>query len=145
MKLLGDAVVEKVRREEHRTRPELKGSRYVWTKNPENLTPTQFGLWSALDVPSLNLKTCRAYHIRLNFQEIWALPVEDTDAFFKQWYFWATHSRLEPIVKAARTIKGYPRKIARSQSEDAAEELPRFFACFDRGFRSLGERRQTKQ
>lgn len=24
---------------------------------------------------------------------------------FKRWYFWATHSRLEPIIKVAKTIK----------------------------------------
>lgn len=112
MKLLGDAV-EKVRREEHRLRPELRGSRYVWTKNPENLTPTQFALWSALDVPSLNLKTARAYHIRLNFQEIWGLAEEDVDPFFRRWYFWATHSRLDPVIKAAKTIKEHWEGVVR--------------------------------
>ena len=104
MKLLGDAV-EKVRREEHKLRPELRGSRYVWTKNPENLTPAQFALWSALDVPSLNLKTARAYHMRLNFQDIWMLSDDAAEAFFKKWYFWATHSRLDPMIKAAKTIR----------------------------------------
>jgi transposase len=112
MKLLGDAV-DQVRREESRVRPELKGSRYVWTRNPENLTPHQFGLWSALDVPSLNLKTTRAYHVRLNFQEIWTLAEEAVEPFFKAWYFWATHSRLDPIIRAAKTIKEHWDGIAR--------------------------------
>lgn len=112
MSLLGTAV-EQVRREERKTRPELKGSRYVWTKNPENLTPKQFGLWSALDVPSLNLKTARAYHIRLNFQEIWSLKAEAAKAFFDQWYFWATHSRLEPIIKTAKTLRAHWEGVAR--------------------------------
>jgi transposase len=30
---------------------------------------------------------------------------EDAEAFLKKWYFWATHSRLEPIKEAAYTIK----------------------------------------
>jgi transposase len=25
----------------------------------------------------------------------------------KKWYFWTTHSRLEPIIKAAKTIKNH--------------------------------------
>jgi transposase len=25
--------------------------------------------------------------------------------FFRKWYFWATHSRLAPVIEAARTIK----------------------------------------
>jgi transposase len=53
----------------------------------------------------LNLKTARAYHIRLNFQEFWNQPPERAEAFLKRWYFWATHSRLEPIKQAAYTIK----------------------------------------
>jgi len=30
---------------------------------------------------------------------------EAGEAFLKRWYFWATHSRLEPIIQAAKTIK----------------------------------------
>jgi len=25
--------------------------------------------------------------------------------YFKRWYFWATHSRLAPVIKAANTLK----------------------------------------
>ena len=27
------------------------------------------------------------------------------ETFLKTWYFWATHSRLQPMIEAARTIK----------------------------------------
>jgi transposase len=27
--------------------------------------------------------------------------------YFKRWYFWATHSRLAPIKKAAKTLKAH--------------------------------------
>ena len=53
----------------------------------------------------MNLKTARAYHIRLNFQEFWEQPADEAEAFLKRWYFWATHSRLEPIKEAAYIIK----------------------------------------
>ena len=53
----------------------------------------------------MNLKTARAYHIRLNFQEFWNQPLQEAEIFLTKWYYWATHSRMEPIKKAAYTIK----------------------------------------
>ena len=104
MKLLNEAV-DQVRRQEQRQRPELKGSRYVWVKNPENLTQKQLALLDGLEVPRLNLKTARAYQMRLTFQEFWMLHDDFAEAFLKRWYFWATHSRLEPMIRVARTIR----------------------------------------
>jgi transposase len=104
MKILNDAV-DQVRRAEIKDRPELKGSRYVWLKNQKNLKESQVALLEQLSVKKLNLKTSRAYHIRLNFQELYEQPAEAAEAFLKKWYFWATHSRLEPIKEAAYTIK----------------------------------------
>ena len=40
MKILNHSV-DQVRRAEQRVRPELRDSRYVWTKNPENLSPAR--------------------------------------------------------------------------------------------------------
>jgi|GEM_PF-6444412 len=35
----------------------------------------------------------------------------DTEEYFetllKKWYFWATHSQLVPVIKAAKTIKAH--------------------------------------
>ncbi len=104
MKILNDAV-DQVRREEINDRPELKGTRYLWLKNQVNLKEFQSDLLDKLTIKKLNLKTSRAYHIRLNFQEMYLQPDRDAAAFLKRWYFWATHSRLEPIIKAAKTIK----------------------------------------
>ena len=58
----------------------------------------------------LNLKTARAYQIRLTFQDLYAQPSrEAAEAFLKKWYFWATHSRLQPVIEpvteASVTIK----------------------------------------
>ena len=104
MKVLNDAVDE-VRREEAKTRPELSKSRYVWLKNPENLREGQREQLEALTLPRLNLKTARAWHIKVNFQELFQQRPEEAQAFLKRWYFWATHSRLEPIKRAAATIR----------------------------------------
>lgn len=112
MKIINEAVDE-VRRQEQKLRPELKYSRYVWLKNPQNLKASQSRRLEELDVKRLNLKTARAYHIRLNFQELWQQAPEQAEAFLKRWYFWATHSRLEPIIEAAYTIKRHWQGILR--------------------------------
>ena len=104
LKILNEAVDE-VRRQEQQIRPELKGTRYLWLKNPENLKANQTEILETLALKKLNLKTSRAYHIRMNFQEFWNQPVHAAEAFLKKWYFWATHSRLEPIKEAAYTMK----------------------------------------
>lgn len=104
MKIINEAVDE-VRRQEQKDRPELARTRYIWLKNPENLKPSQAETLEGLTLRKLNLKTSRAYHIRLNFQELFNQPPELAEAFLKNWYYWATHSRLEPIKQAAYTIK----------------------------------------
>ncbi len=104
MKIINNAVDE-VRRQEQKKRTELARSRYLWLKNSENLKQSKADTLKPLTVKKLNLKTSRAYHIRLNFQEFFKQPPEDAEAFLKRWYFWATHSRLEPIKQAAYTIK----------------------------------------
>ncbi|MBF0423506.1 MAG: ISL3 family transposase [Magnetococcales bacterium] len=103
MKIVNDAV-DQVRREETTTQPQLKKTRYIWLKNPENLTVRQQTTLGSLT--DLHLKTARAYQIKLTIQELFLQPSrEEGEAFLKRWYFWATHSRLPPIVSAAKTIK----------------------------------------
>ena len=69
MKIINEAVDE-VRRQEQKDRPELAKSRYIWLKNPDNLKQSQINTLEKLTVRKLNLQTSRAYHIRLNFQEM---------------------------------------------------------------------------
>ena len=104
LKIINEAVDE-VRREEQQSHPELKRTRYLWLKNPGNLKEHQVATLAALQVKNMNLKTARAYHIRLNFQEFWNQPLQEAEIFLTKWYYWATHSRLETIKKAAYTIK----------------------------------------
>lgn len=107
LKIINTAV-DSVRREEAKYNPILKGARYVFLKNDINLTEKQRIMKSTLELPSLNLNAMRALHIRENFQQIYqASRTEDFEMLLNKWYFWATHSRLEPIVKAARTIKAH--------------------------------------
>ena len=103
VKIINDAV-DLVRRAEQKDRPELKKTRYIWLKNKCNLSEAQLAALGGLT--DLNLKTARAYQIRLTFQDLYAQPSrEAAEAFLKKWYFWATHSRLKPVIEAAGTIK----------------------------------------
>jgi transposase len=111
IKIINEAV-DLVRRAEQMDRPELKKTRYIWLKNEGNLTKVQRETFGGL--ADLNLKTARAYQIRLTFQDLYAQPsLAAARAFLKKWYFWATHSRLAPIIKAARTIKRHWEGILR--------------------------------
>jgi len=112
LKVINEAV-DKVRRQEQQDRPELRRTRYLWLKNPANLKKKQAEALESLQVKKLNLKTARAYHIRMNFQEFWNQPLSTAEPFLKKWYFWATHSRLEPIKEAAYTIKRHWNGILR--------------------------------
>src|SRR6266581_3990596 len=93
VKLINEAVDE-VRRAEQKSRTELNKSRYLWLKNPQNLSDRQRTQLESLS--GSNLKTGRAYRMRLAFQELYAQPAGEANAFLKKWYFWATHSRLPP-------------------------------------------------
>lgn len=110
--LVNDAVDE-VRRLEQKTNPELAKTRYVWLKNPENLTPSQWEQFDTIDIASSHLKTARAYQIRLTFQELYNQPPDKAEAYLNKWYFWATHSRLTPIIKVAKTIRKHQQGILR--------------------------------
>ncbi len=103
VKLLNEGVDE-VRREEVKENEILKSTRYLWLKNRTNLTENQNVIFD--DLSKLNLKTLRAYQIKTNFQVFYNLPDREAgEVYLKQWYYWATHSRLEPMIKAAKTIK----------------------------------------
>ena len=106
LKLINEAV-DQVRREEAAIQPLLKKTRYIFLKNERNLTKGQRETLEELQLPKLRIKSVRALRIRESFQDIYQAETEGAfSLLLNKWYFWATHSRLEPIIKAARTIKG---------------------------------------
>jgi transposase len=112
MKLLNEAV-ETVRRQERRHRPELAGSRWIWTKNPENLTAEQYSLLELLRLKEFNLKTARAYHLRLVFQEFWQMRGRRANAFLARWCDWADRSGLQPVIYFANMVRRHRAGILR--------------------------------
>lgn len=106
IKAMNDALGQ-VRAEEARQFPELlKGSRYVFLKNPENLTEKQDKILVRLS--HYQLKTARAYQIKLALQNVYfAATREDAEALLKSWYSWAIRSQIEQVKKVARTVKNH--------------------------------------
>jgi len=110
MKMMNEAVDE-VRRQEQKQHPELKGSKYLWLKNEWNHTQRQKELFDSLR--TRDLKTNKAHHLKGVFQDIYACSPQEGEALLKRWYYWATHSRLQPIVEFAKTVKRHWEGVAR--------------------------------
>ena len=122
MKIINTAV-DDVRKAEAKEQDILRGQKYIFPKNRQNLTEAQSKSLSAIEsMPRLNLKTVRAYHIRENFQDIYKEETrEGFERALKKWYSWATHSRIAPITDAAKTIRrhwtGVLRLLVRSRRQ----------------------------
>lgn len=106
IQLMNDALGT-VRAEEARLFPELlKGSRYAFLKNPENLTEKQDE--TLVRLSHFQLKTARAYQIRLALQNVYfAATREDGEALLKGWYTWAIRSQIEQVKAVAKTVKNH--------------------------------------
>jgi transposase len=110
MKHMSEAV-DAVRKAEHRRlRAEgdetLKGTKYLWLYAKENLPESERGRFAALR--ALHLKAGRAWAIKESLRELWGYRRKGWALrHWRRWYFWATHSRLAPMVKVARMIRGH--------------------------------------
>lgn len=111
--LLG--AVDEVRREEARklkkTNPELlKRTRYLWLKNVENITDKERTRLRHL--ASLNLRSDRARLLKDAFREFWDYKRKGwAKRFLKKWFWWATHSRLEPMRDFAWMLRRHEEDI----------------------------------
>lgn len=96
-----------VRSEEARLYPEMmKGSRYAFLKNPENLTEKQDETLTRLC--NYRLKTARAYLIKLALQDVYfSTSREEAEGLLKKWYSWAIRSQIDQVKKVAKTVKNH--------------------------------------
>jgi transposase len=107
--------VDAVRKEEARSlkkkNPELlKDTRYIWLKNPWNLTPKQKQRLGYLE--KMNLKINRAYLLKEAFREFWNYRKPGwAKRYLKKWFWWATHSRLKPMRDFAWMLRRHEEDI----------------------------------
>jgi len=103
MALINEAVDE-VRRDEVKENSLLKDTRYIWLKNPENLTEKQRDKFTS--IKGLDLKTAKAYQIKIALQRLWEYKYcKVAQEYLKSWYNWAIRSRIHQIKEVAKTIK----------------------------------------
>jgi transposase len=105
-KIIGEAV-DKTRREERAGHPELKGQRYALLRNPDTMNDEQLGFASDLLLRKTQLKTARAFHLKLVFQDFYHQPRKHAETYLKKWCNWAVRSRVPAMVDAARTIRNH--------------------------------------
>ena len=139
--------VDTVRKQEHRERmasgdDTLKGSKYLWLYSRENVPARRRDEFNALMRQAL--KVGRAWAIKEALRRLWHYVSPASGwKFWKRWYFWATHSRLTPIRKAARTVRGhidniltyYQHPVTNAMSEGLNSQIQKIksLAC---GFRN---------
>ncbi|MBC7660237.1 MAG: transposase [Chitinophagaceae bacterium] len=101
--------VDEVRRKEHKVLiidgdDALKGTKYLWLKNPDNWSDENQKTFKNLQTKGL--KVGRAWAIKETFNNLWEYTYQKlAKKFFDEWYWWAAHSRLDPMIKVAKMLK----------------------------------------
>ncbi len=114
MGYLGKAV-DTVRKREHKALraagdDTLTKTKYLWLYSAENLPERHRERFNALR--DADLKTARAWAIKEDLRWLWGYRRRGwAKRHWKAWYFWATHSRLGPVIDAARTIARHLRGV----------------------------------
>ncbi len=108
MSHIGKAVDTVRKSENRRLRAEgndaLVGTKYLFLYSVENLPERHAERFAALR--NTDLKTSRAWAIKEDLRWLWDYVSRAwAEKHWKRWYYWATHSQLEPIVKVAKMIK----------------------------------------
>ena len=107
--------IDKVRRMEAKILAEgsstvLKGTRYIWLKNPWNLSSKQKVRLG--DLLKMKLKVVKAYLLKELFRRLWEYTRRAWAAkYLKRWFWWATHSRLKPLRDFAWMLRRHEEGI----------------------------------
>jgi transposase len=101
--------VDKVRKKENKALmsqgdSSLIRSKYLWLYSAENVPERSREHFNA--IKAMELKTARAWAIKESLRQLWSYKSTGwATRFWKRWYYWATHSRLQPIIDAAKLIE----------------------------------------
>lgn len=103
MQVLTNAL-DTVRRQEWRKDKTVKGARYLLLRNPDSLSERQGTLLRELI--DRNSTLAEAYRLKETFRDLYQQPDWASGrGFLKAWVSVATRSGIEPMVKAAETIR----------------------------------------
>jgi transposase len=148
---LGKAV-DTVRKKEHRQLQKegeetLKGTKYLWLTTPTNWSELQREQFALLQQD--HLRVGRAWAIKEAFRHFWNYSYRGAaKTFFRRWFFWATHSRLPPVVDTARTLKrhltgllAYTKHRITNATAEGFNSLIQLIKSAARGFRNFNHYR----
>lgn len=100
--------VDRVRKQEHKELLQqgdatLSRSKYLWLYSAENMPAAAQARFE--QIRHGNLKTARAWAMKESLREMWSYTSAGwARRFWDRWYFWATHSRLAPMIEKAKLI-----------------------------------------
>lgn len=115
-KLVVDALDEVRRSEQHEAgwkQAVLKRTRYAWLTNEHNQSARHEQIVEALSLPQLNLKTAKAYRMKLTFQQAYARTGKAGERGLEKWCRWAVRCGLAPMKRAATTIRQHWEGVVR--------------------------------
>ena len=101
--------VDKIRRKEHKELmrqgdERLKGSKYLWLLNPDNIGDERWVSFESLRHSSL--RTAQAWAIKELAMCLWHYSKRGwARKAWEKWYAWAMQSGLEPIQKVAKMVQ----------------------------------------
>jgi transposase len=101
---LANQAVDTVRREEVKTEPVLRGTRWTWLKDAHDWSWEQLNDFHWLS--RARLKTARAWRLKEALRDIYATATTAETALTR-WYSWARRSRLPPMKRLATTLKAH--------------------------------------
>ena len=82
----------------------LVGTKYLFLYSAENLPERHAERFAALR--RSDLRTARAWAIKEDLRWLWDYMRRGwAEKHWRRWYFWATHSRLDPVVEVAKMIQ----------------------------------------
>jgi len=106
---LANKAVDEVRRAEAKQTPVLKGTRYAWLKNAEDLDDDEC---AAIEkARRVATKTASAYRYKTRLQELYKLTKPAAELEIVKWYDAAIRSPSKPIKRLGRTIRKHARGI----------------------------------
>ena len=119
---LVNAAVDEVRRQERHGNNLIKGTRYLWLKNLENLRGEEKASLASLE--GANLDTMQAWQMRLNLQDVFKMTsLARAAKYLACWHTWVKISELKPMIKAANTIISKSSEILRAITNNLSNGL----------------------
>ena len=105
-----NAAMDQVRKAERKEHAALKGHKYTFLKNPDNLSDTK--RQELAEMIRLYPTLGEAYRLKTLFDDLWAMPDPPAaEAFLTQWCAEVEAARIPAFMKFAKTVRAHWRGI----------------------------------